>query len=256
MLIVLFAATVADLALAGVRRDFRQVRAGAITDTPVSSDVDADPIKALQHKLVKLAERYANMTHVPYIWGGGQIGSKAECDACRKCVAAAPVRLDRRLGRCSACRKCGVDCSHFVYRLYRAVGLDYRYASTRELNRLDRKSLMQHYQMVDVGRSLADAQPGDLLLYPKHVTMLLRVRGDERADFVHASRFRQGDRLKLGGLRLDMNQSVHQFRGRLLRILRHASLHENPDAIAVVPLRQDPFATPMTRAMHDWLGRS
>lgn len=250
----------ADIAVARSAREFRQAaaaRGGAISQTVSPKDMESlEPRLAIQNKLVQLGERFADMTHVPYIWGGERIGTKAECDACRKCAASSKTRLDKRLNRCDACKRCGVDCSHFVHRLYQTVGLGYQYATTGELTRVTESQLLNHYKMIDIGTSLADAQPGDLLLYKRHVAMLLRVRDDQHADFVHASRFRPGDRHKLGGLRLDMNQNIYRFRGQLVRILRHQFLHDGTGSMA--QNTPDTFSTPISelKNTHDWFNRS
>ncbi len=249
----------ADVAMARSLREHRKavtMRGGGISSTISPRDMEAaeTPQTIMKRQLVQLGERFADMNYVPYIWGGEQIGTKAECDACRACAMQAKTRLDKRLARCDACKRCGIDCSHFVHRLYKTIGLNYQYATTRELTRIDHKQLLRHYNMIDVGTSLSDAQPGDLLLYKKHVAMVLRVRDDQHADFVHASRFRAGDRHKLGGLRLDMNQNVYRFRGELVRILRHQFLHDGQASMAVnrSAVSLTPFSIPRRQLMYEW----
>jgi hypothetical protein len=58
--------------------------------------------------------------------------------------------------------------------------------------------------------------------------MLTRVVDDRHGDVVHASRFR-GDRLSLGGFRWDRNINLMNFRGRLVRILRHKDFFVDPN---------------------------
>jgi len=182
-----------------------------------------------QDRLLTLADYYMNMTYVPYIWGGGSIGDKDVCLACRSCVLQNKVPLQRRLQSCSACRRCGMDCSHFVYRLYQEAGLNYAYASSWELSRQNGKGLLKHYNLIDIGRDLALAQPGDLLIFRKHIMMLSGVISPSRGDFVHITRFRPGDASKLGGFRWDKDKDILNYRGKLVRILRHKRFFDDPE---------------------------
>ncbi len=187
-----------------------------------------------QDRLVALAKYYASLVHVPYIWGGQQVGSTTQCIACRSCVQEKKVPLMSRLGRCRACQQCGMDCSHFVYRMYHEAGLDYNYASTSELSRQTGPGLLKYYNFVDIGRDLTLAQPGDLLVYKKHIMMLMRVVSPKNADFIHITRF-GGDGHKLGGIRFETGRSVERFRGSLVRILRHKRFFEDPTNFSMLP---------------------
>jgi hypothetical protein len=187
-----------------------------------------------QDKLIALAKYYAGLVHVPYIWGGGRIGSVTQCEDCRLCVQKNSIPLTDRLDRCTACRQCGMDCSHFVYKMYQDAGLDYNYASSRELSRQTPSGLLKHYNMVDIGNDLTLAQPGDLLVYKKHIMMLLRVISPRRGDFIHVTRFGRGDSHKLGGIRFEKDRDLERFRGSLVRILRHKRFFEDPNNFSML----------------------
>lgn len=192
-----------------------------------ASPASAEEFVELQNALVDVAKTYASMDHIPYVWGGSSIGSEEVCQACRSCVQEKKVSLTRRLSRCTPCRKCGMDCSHFITRVFQDVGIDFRYASSSVLGRQDKPGLLHHYGLIDVGLDLSLAQPGDILVYPRHVVLLVQVNDATRGDIIHSTRFRQGDRMSLGGIRYDQNINLKNHRGKLRRILRHQRLFKN-----------------------------
>jgi hypothetical protein len=174
------------------------------------------------YRLLTLARSYAQQEDVPYVWGGGKVGDPESCRACRACLLKKKRRakLETRHRSCAACQQCGVDCSHFVNKVFREAGLDYRYASTSEFMRRGRS------EFVEVGRDAASARAGDLLFYSRHVVMLVAKREGQRGDFVHVSRSARNDRL--GGIELVEDHDLSSFRGRLLKILRHEALLDAP----------------------------
>lgn len=182
-------------------------------------------VMRLQEKLLFLAEYYGRMDYVPYIWGGGNIGKKESCEACRKCVQQKGVGLKSRLTRCAPCQSCGIDCSHFVNTVYNQVGLEFPYASTAELRRLRPEDIVGHYNLLDMGKDLRVVQPGDLLVYRNHVIMAIALRGQGRGDFIHATRF-DGGLKQIGGIKLERDRLLSTYRGKLMRILRHRKFFE------------------------------
>ena len=181
-------------------------------------------VMRLQEKLLFLAEYYGKMDYVPYIWGGGNIGTKEACLECRQCALKKGTGLKSRLGRCRSCQSCGIDCSHFVNMVYNEAGLDYPYASTAELRRGRPEEMASNYRMLDMGKDLRVVQPGDLLVYKNHVVMAVALRGGGRGDFVHSTRF--GDRRQTGGIKLERDRLLTTYRGKLVRILRHRKFFE------------------------------
>lgn len=188
------------------------------TQDPVDEAGDASRILAAVAK-------YKDLGFVPYVWGGNQIGTKAECQACRACIAGKKrLKVERRLKACSACQKCGIDCSHFSNRVYADAGLKYPYASTSDLTRMAPARLSAELGLVDMGRDIALAQPGDILLYPHHVVILLKADALGRGSVLHVSR--SVTRKGVGGIEVISNEDLRHFRGRLLKILRHQKMIE------------------------------
>ena len=181
----------------------------------------------VQDRLIRVADSYAKLKYVPYIWGGGQVGSRKNCMACRKCVRSKKIGLKNRLTACQPCQRCGIDCSHFVNMVYREAGLPYNYASTWELTHQTSEGLLDIYDLVDLGTDLLQARPGDLLVYEKHIVMLVQTNGAGYGDFVHATRFRGGDKMQLGGFRWDKNRNLKKLRGKLIRVLRHKDFFDS-----------------------------
>ena len=193
------------------------------------------PSEILRQRLLDVAHRYATMTDVPYVWGGNAIGDGEACQECRACLASkrrlAPGKS--RAAVCPACRDCGVDCSHLVNRIYADAGLDLPYLPTARLRYLSRSALKEH-GLIDVGKDLSRAKPGDLLLQARHVVMLLTVTGPTRGDFIHVGRsVRHG---RIGGIEVVRDGNLQRLAGgRLVRILRHTLLEGGTFEDAVTP---------------------
>jgi hypothetical protein len=171
-----------------------------------------------------VAQKYSHQTYVPYVWGGSAIGDKETCDACRSCIEGKRhLAVERRQKACQACRQCGVDCSHFVNRMFKDAGLPFPYLTTSKMKRLSPAKLRSSH-LVNIGRDLSKARPGDLLVTAHHVVMLLALRGGTVGDFIHVSRSIKHGRI--GGVELVQNKDLMRYRGRILRILRHVSLDE------------------------------
>ncbi len=193
-------------------------------------DLDLQRVR-VRDRLIRVAHRYSRLSYVPYIWGGGRIGSRKSCLACRRCVRQKKIDLKSRLELCKPCQQCGIDCSHFVNMVYREAGVPYDYASTWELNNQTPEGLLGLYDLVDLGTKLTHARPGDLLIYEKHMVMLVQSYSEGYGDFVHATRFRGGDKLKLGGFRWDTNKNLKKYRGKLIRVLRHRAFFDSWEEI-------------------------
>ena len=93
----------------------------------------------------------------------------------------------------------------------------------------------REYNLVNVGIDVFKAQLGDLLLYPTHITMLLQVYENGTGDFIHATRV--GKPQPTGGINVKFNRKISNYRGKLIRILRHVKFFEAP---LVQPLTQHP----------------
>jgi hypothetical protein len=205
--------------------------------------------ESVRWRLQDAMERYRSLTYVPYVWGGDKIGTPSECRQCRSCIESRRhLRVERRLKACSACQSCGIDCSHFVNRVYRDAGLPYSYLTTRDFQRSSARKLREKFGLVDVGRDVRLARPGDILLHPKHVVLLLELRGPGRGDILHVSRSIEADG-RVGGVEVAENQDLRGFRGRLIKILRHVDAGEAP-ALDAAPADDAPKAAPKRGRSH------
>lgn len=194
------------------------------TDLEDRSDTTRDGLSR-RAMLLSVADDFARSTYIPYVWGGNKIGAESECQACRTCLLKQRKRsVQKRHRGCSACQQCGLDCSHFVNRIYRDAGMAFPYASTAVLKRSSPETIRSKYGLVYVGKDLRAARPGDLILKDKHIVMLLQMRDGRRGDILHVSR--SHSRRGVGGVELVTGVDVNTFSGRLVRIFRHEMVVE------------------------------
>ena len=176
----------------------------------------------VRQTLLKVAEEFGEEAqYVPYVWGGNQIGNTKACQACRSCIAKkSRLKVEKRKAVCKPCRQCGIDCSHFVHRVFQDAGLDFPYVNTSRLQRMSSLALLEELGLVDLGKNLDHVMPGDLLLKKKHIVVLLRAGEDGRGDVLHVSRSTQ----KMGpggGIEIARDVNLVDFAGKLVKILRH-----------------------------------
>lgn len=195
--------------------------------------------------LLDVAKRYSTMAGVPYVWGGDEVGDANTCKACRACLATKRQGARAAKTVCAPCRACGVDCSHFVNRIFAEAGLPFPYLSTARLRSM-RRGLLKANNLLDVGRDLRAARPGDLLLHERHIMLLVSLKTPTIGDYLHVNRpVKDGH---IGGIELVHDQDLRRLRGgRLLRILRHVMLDELDRMQQVVPAtppRQERPTTP------------
>lgn len=197
--------------------------------------------------LLTVADDFARTTYVPYVWGGNKVGSPSECQACRECLSKQRAKsVQRRHRGCSVCQQCGMDCSHFVNRIYSDAGIPFPYASTKILKRSSPETIRRKYGLVYVGKDLAQARPGDLILKDKHIIMLIQMRGPRRGDILHVSR--SISRKGVGGVELVTDADVQRFSGRVVRIFRHELIVD--EELRLLPETPAPEAPTI-----DWHGR-
>jgi cell wall-associated NlpC family hydrolase len=178
---------------------------------------------ALQ-RLQKAALEATAAVHVPYVWGGNQIGSLESCLACNQCLEEKRPGPKQRIRQCPSCAQCGIDCSHLVNQIFAAAGLDLPYAASNVLAGTPASVLFRNYRLIDLGKNYAAARPGDIIVYRRHVGLLMANHGGEKGDLIHASRFRRKGGPAAGGIRYDINRNIVHPRGGLVRILRHEKL--------------------------------
>ncbi len=185
----------------------------------------------VRQTLLRVAEEFGkDSQNVPYVWGGNKIGDSEACEACRSCIAKKTrLKVEKRSLACKPCRQCGIDCSHFVHRVFKDAGLDFPYVTTRTLQRVSPLVLREEFRLVDVGRDLSKVRPGDLLLKKKHIVVLMRVGQEGRGDVLHVSRSTK----KMGpggGIEIAKDVDLRDFAGKLVKILRHVDTLNAPES--------------------------
>ena len=160
---------------------------------------------------------------VPYVWGGNKIGSPEDCDECAQCITKYKKRgPSKRHLKCAACQRCGMDCSHFVQKVFKDAGLGFPYASTRSFLKVSSKRPDMIPGLRFISSDLKDAQPGDLLVQKKHVVILINKKSDNTGDIIHMSRTVRNGRI--GGIALKRDANLARFFGGVKRIFRHEKL--------------------------------
>ena len=187
-------------------------------------------------RLLEVANSFSVKTLVPYVFGGGQIGSAKKCSECSDCIRRRRLPANSsmdRFNQCSACRHCGLDCSNFISHVLREAGLKSKFATTATLSRENDRTLWEKYAFVNVGDDLLDAKPGDLILKKGHVVMLLDIHPAlGTVDFIHASR--GSKRTLVGGIELRRGVDIKKVQRETIRILRHRDLVEPTDSIVAL----------------------
>jgi NlpC/P60 family len=194
------------------------------------------PAKPPMTRLMQSAKRLSTMTHVPYVFGGHEIGSHTTCQRCSECIKANHLEANSTLERhdkCSACRSCGLDCSNFVNRVFTEAGMSYQFADTRTLNGVEDGYLQDQYGFMNVGVDVSEARSGDLVLQKGHVILVLEIdRVNGTLDYIHASR---GSTVSpLGGIEIVRGMKIEKVQKTAFRILRHRELLVPSDESGIV----------------------
>ena len=194
------------------------------------------------NKLIETSMQVKDMTEVPYVWGGASLGSDESCQQCNACLAEKQSRKGNRSQKCPSCNRCGVDCSHLVLRVFAQAGFDYKYAPSATLGRAPAPLLLSEFNLVDIGNDFSQALPGDIMVYRRHVGILVTKREGPRGDLLHASRQVRFEDRPFGGIRLNHDTNVVRARGGLIRILRHSDLFV---PVPIVPSQFEAHLVPM-----------
>ena len=187
-----------------------------------AKNLAASPLPKRQRVLSEARAMLDNWS-ISYVMGGHKVSGVQACEACNTCLALKQPKPDDRLRLCPQCTSCSLDCSHFVYEVFKAAGLPSSYLPTALMNELAPDSLQRKYYLTDVGSRSQRALPGDLLVFDGHVVMLERKGSDGLGDVIHVT---SGRDLRGPGLAIQRERQVplDAFRGPLLRILRHSDL--------------------------------
>ncbi len=174
-------------------------------------------------QLLDTALQHAAYEGVPYVWGGNKIGSPEDCDECAQCITKYKKRgPSKRHLNCTACQRCGLDCSHFVQKVFKDAGMSFPYASTRSFLKVSSRIPDMIPGLRFISSNLKDAQPGDLLVQRKHIVILINKKSDNVGDIVHMSRTVRNGRI--GGIELKRDANLTRFFGGVKRIFRHEKL--------------------------------
>ena len=202
-------------------------------------------------RLLDVANGFSGKTLVPYVFGGGQIGSPKKCSECSDCIRRRRLPANSsmdRFNQCSACRECGLDCSNFISHLLRESGLKSKFATTATLSRESERSLWETYSFINIGDDLLEARPGDLILKKGHVVMLIDIHPAlGTIDFIHASR--GSKRTLVGGIELRRGVSIKKAQRETIRILRHKDLVDPTDSTIVSLTKMRHLLTDLRRRM-------
>ena len=174
-------------------------------------------------------EKVSKMSHVPYIWGGNNLGPEKNCKQCRRCILRSNAKVKEREQSCPICRKCGIDCSHLVTKIFNQAGFQFPYGTTKDFLYQSAFKLDEIYNLIDLGNDPTRVQPGDLLLYRKHIVMVTDVMDGGFANILHSTAL--DPKGFGGGIRTEAKISMSTFRGKLKKVLRHKNLHPKPQKL-------------------------
>jgi hypothetical protein len=174
-------------------------------------------------QVVKKAADLLDNWSVSYVYGGSKLGDPEHCEACNKCLDLKKSGPKERFSDCPVCTKCSLDCSHYTFEVFKQAGLSSTYLTTALMNNLSPQELASRYQLLDIGTAMGRAMPGDLLVYDGHVVLLERKYPDGRGDVIHST---SGKELRGpgNGIQRERRAQLENFRGPVLRILRHLDL--------------------------------
>ncbi|NDE13809.1 hypothetical protein EBZ80_02660 [bacterium] len=183
-------------------------------------------LSSKQRDLVQSARRLLDEAPVSYVYGGNRLGTAADCEACNQCLESERPSSDRRLRVCAECARCSVDCSHFTQLVFERAGIQHPYLTSKDMAALPAVRLERDFGFLSLPPDPASATPGDLLVYKGHVVLLERSHAGGKGDIIHAT---GGRDIKAPGQGIQRERwaDLGQFRGPLLRILRHQSLTQD-----------------------------
>ncbi len=176
-----------------------------------------------REQVLKKASELLDTWSISYVYGGNKLGSPKTCEACNACLDRYKSGPKERLLDCPVCERCSLDCSHYTFEVFKQSGLNATYLTTALMNDLPPDDLANSYHLLDIGKEITRAMPGDLLVYKGHVVLLEKKAKDGRGDVIHVTSGRdlQGPG---HGIQRERHALLASFRGPVLRILRHIDL--------------------------------
>lgn len=177
----------------------------------------------IRDRVLQEADRLLEHGNISYVYGGRMVGHEGHCDSCTQCLDTKKPGPKERLSMCPICQFCSLDCSHFIALVYQRAGLKAPYLTTKQMLRKSTLELKKDYHWVDLGRDARRVLPGDILVYPGHVVMVESLSRQGVGQIIHST---SGKELKGAGQGIQRQSQVSfsEFKGSLLRILRHKVL--------------------------------
>jgi hypothetical protein len=178
-------------------------------------------------EILREAQDLLETSGISYAYGGSRRGNDAQCAACNLCLGRQKlIPPKRQLAVCPDCKKCSLDCSHFINLVYKRAHLAFPYLDSASMARFSARRLLRSHKLVDLGRQARRAAAGDILVYNGHVVLLEKIHKlfpKVTADIIHST---SGKDLRGPGLGIQRQRLVYieEFKGPLLKILRHKSL--------------------------------
>jgi hypothetical protein len=190
---------------------------------PGTSVFASESPQQISQKLLQVSDELLKNLEISYVYGGRQVGNEESCTKCNQCLSESKPKPSERLKLCPICHECSIDCSHFIQLVFDESGIKFPYLTTKTMLDSDRLSLSRKYQLIDIGQDASRSLPGDLLVYRGHVVLLLEKSSADRGRIIHATGGKD-IRLPGQGIQTERNVLLAQYRGPLLRILRHRAL--------------------------------
>lgn len=185
----------------------------------------ASQLDEYQRRIREAGDDILENLSISYVYGGSKVGDADTCDQCNACLEKKRPAPKQRFSECPTCQNCSLDCSHFVQLVFSRAGLGFSYLTSTQMLDLSAEALAKKYSLVPVGMDLEKVVAGDMLVYRGHVVVVETVHEPGVADIIHAT---GGKDIKLAGqgIQRERYARVSNFRGELLRVIRHKKLDE------------------------------
>lgn len=185
----------------------------------------ASQLDDYQRRIREAGDDMLENLSISYVYGGSKVGDAGTCDKCNTCLEQKRPAPKQRFSECPTCQNCSLDCSHFVQLVFSRADLGFPYLTSTQMLELSAESLAKKYSLVPVEMALEKLVTGDMLVYRGHVVVVETVHEPGVADIIHAT---GGKDIKLAGqgIQRERYARVSNFRGELLRIVRHKKLND------------------------------
>lgn len=168
-----------------------------------------------QQRIAAVVSKFMQNYEITYVYGGSAVSDSTTCTACVRCLA--------EKKSCPVCRDCSLDCSHFISHVFNQAAMPLPYLTTKQMLQFSPLKLKKSYNLLIILNKLKFIRPFDLLVYKGHVVMVEAITAAGRGTVIHVT---AGRDLRGAGAGLQRERQVElaNFRGPLLRVLRHELL--------------------------------